>query len=76
MAVTARRNTSDPSITILVSGPADPGRTVPSFGTQRMSAIVPSTPNTDPRTPVSRSVACITTAPAPSPNRMQVPRSV
>ena len=62
-------------MTILLSGPAEPGRTVPSLGTHRMSAIVPSTPNSDPITPAGASEDWTITAPAPSPNRMHVPRS-
>ncbi len=76
MAVTARRNTSDPCMTILVSVVREPGAMVPSFGTHRMSATVPSTPRSEASTPDSVSLAWTTTAPAPSPNRMQVPRSV
>ena len=76
IAVTARRNTSEPSMTSLVPGLDEPGSMVPSFGTQSMSATVPSTPSSEARTPAGASVAWMTTAPAPSPKRMHVARSV
>ncbi len=48
---------------------------VPPAGIIRISAAVPSAPRTVPSIP-GRSDACTITAPAPSPNRIEVVRSV
>ena len=74
---TALRNISAP---FMWTPHADAGRgarvpDVPKLGMTRCSAIVPSLPIVPLSRPIGSVVACITAAPAPSPNRMQVVRS-
>ena len=52
------------------------GFRVPGQGAMRASACEPSEPSSNERTPHGASVACNTTAPAPSPNSTHVVRSV
>ena len=80
ISVTARLKTSRPfGIRIAWSRAStvscDAGRRVPPAGICRMSAAVPSAPRIVPSIP-GRSEACTITAPAPSPNRIAVVRSV
>ena len=78
--MTARLKTSRPfgmrtvwSLASTVS--AEAGVRVPPAGIHRISAAFPSAPRIEPSMPAA-SDARTTAAPAPSPNRMQVPRSV
>ena len=80
ISVTARLKTSRPlgmrtvwSFAATVASEA--GVRVPPAGIHRISAASPSAPRTAPSNP-GVSEARTTAAPAPSPNRMQVPRSV
>ena len=78
IVVTARRNTSGPFMRMPPSsgslGPGSP--TLPSLGTRRMSHTEPSMPSSELRSPTGSSVASSTTAPAASPKRTAVERSV